>query len=109
MDLQCRKTGILLAAAPGTPDFAKGVKAAASSLASGARTYLFCIDDAVSGVGDSELQSLCQRGLILYACAYGANRRKIPIDDAATFAGLGALGDIIAGTDEFLSFTGAVG
>lgn len=109
MDLPPRKTGILLAAAPGTPDFAAGLKAATQSLANGARTYLYCIDDAVPGVGDPALQALCQRGLILYACAYGANRRGIPIDDSATFAGLGALGDIIAGTDEFHSFTGAAG
>lgn len=109
MDSSPRKTGILLAAAPGTSAFREGLTAATNSLANGALTYFYCIDDAVTGLRDANLQQLRKQGLVLYACAYGANRRRIPIDDAATFAGLGALGDIIAGTDELLTFTGAAG
>ncbi len=106
MDRPSLKTGILLSTAPETTAFQDGVKAAAASLARGARTFVYCTDDAVRGVGDAGLQALRQRGLILYACAYGAKRRGLPINDLATFAGLGVLGDILAGTDEFLGFNG---
>lgn len=107
MDLPSLKTGILLSTAPETTAFREGVKTAATSLACGVRTFVYCIDDAVRGIGDPELQALQHRGLILYACAYGAKRRGLPINDLATFAGLGVLGDILASTDEFLSFNGA--
>lgn len=72
----------------------------------GAKVYLYCIDDAVAGLRDVELQALRARGLVLYACAYAARRRGLPINDLAVFAGLGVLGDIIAGTSEFLGFNG---
>ena len=107
MDLPSLKTGILLSTAPETTAFRDGVKAVATSLALGGRTFVYCIDDAVRGIGDTELQALRQQGLILYACAYGAKRRDLPINDLATFVGLGVLGDILASTDEFLSFNGA--
>lgn len=108
MDLPQKKTGILLSTAPGTGAFHSGVEAAATALVKGARVFAYCIDDAVTGVGDTRLQALKQQGLILYACAYGANRRRIPTTELATFVGLGVLGDIIASTDEFLSFGGAI-
>ncbi len=108
MDLPQKKTGILLSTAPGTAAFSAGVTATAAALANGSRVFAYCIDDAISGVGDTKLQELRQRGLILYACAYGANRRRIPINDLATFVGLGVLGDIISSTDEFRSFGGAI-
>lgn len=108
MDLPQRKTGLLLSTAPGTAAFTAGVEAAAAAIANGSRVFTYCIDDAISGVGDARLQALRRQGLILYACAYGANRRRIPINDLATFVGLGVLGDIISSTDEFRSFGGAI-
>jgi sulfur relay (sulfurtransferase) complex TusBCD TusD component (DsrE family) len=75
-------------------------------MTTGATVYLYCIDDAVAGLADAQLQELRARGLVLYACAYAAQRRGLPINDLAVFAGLGVLGDILAGTSEFLSFNG---
>jgi len=109
MSLPAKKLGILLSTSPAHPEFQRGVSAAATALEDGEKVYLYCIDDAVAGVGDVLLQSLRERGLILYACAYAAQRRSIAINDLATYAGLGVLGDLLAATDEFLSFNGEAG
>ena len=106
MSLPPKKLGILLSTCPDKTEFRRGVESAAASLNKGSKTYVYCIDEAVEGVGDAQLQSLRERGLVLYACAYGAQRRGLPTNELAVFAGLGVLGDMIAGTDEFLSFTG---
>jgi hypothetical protein len=106
MSLPAQKLGILLSTSPAHLDFQRGVSAAATALEGGTKVYLYCIDEAVTGVGDAALQSLRGRGLILYACGFAAQRRGLPINDLATYAGLGVLGDLLAATDEFLSFNG---
>lgn len=99
-----RKLGILLSCKPSEPNFVHGVRTAGAALDLGADVYLYCIDDAVPGVGDAGLQALKARGLKLYACAYGAHKRDYPLNDLATFAGLTVVSDLISGTDRFLSF-----
>ena len=106
MSLPAKKLGILLSTGPAHLDFQRGMEAAAAALQVGTKVYLYCIDEAVAGVSEAALQSLRERGLILYACAFAAQRRGLPINDLATYAGLGVLGDLLAGTDEFLSFNG---
>lgn len=106
MSLPGKKLGILLSTAPDDPGFHEGIRVAANALAAGAKVYLYCIDEAVAGVANTTLQSLREHGLILYACAYAAKRRGLPINDLATYAGLGVLGDLLAGTDEFIGFNG---
>lgn len=102
--LRGRKLGILLSTRPELPSFRHGVRLAGAALAAGVDVYLYCIDDGVAGVRDAELQSLKASGLKLYACAYGAQRRRIPVDDAAAFAGLTVVNDLVAGTDRFVAF-----
>jgi sulfur relay (sulfurtransferase) complex TusBCD TusD component (DsrE family) len=80
------------------------LKLAETALARGVDVYLYCIDDAVPGVDSEPLQALKERGLKLYACAYGAHRRNLPLSDKATFAGLTVVNDLIASTDRFVSF-----
>jgi hypothetical protein len=58
----------------------------------------------VRAVGHPALVKLKKRGLKLFACAYGARRRGITLDGDATFSGLTIVGDLIAGTDRFVSF-----
>jgi hypothetical protein len=106
MSLSGRKLGILISCAPRDSSFRHGVKLAAAALDQGLLVYVYCIDDAVTGIGDGELQSLRSRGLNLYACAYGAHRRNLPVDDRAAYAGLTVVNDLIAGTDRFVSFAG---
>jgi hypothetical protein len=106
MALLGKKLGVLVSARPGTDAFRHGVRLAGAALGKGVDVYAYCIDDAVAGVGDPELQSLKSQGLKLYACAYGAHRRKIPLDDRAVFAGLTVVSDLLASTDRFVSFNG---
>lgn len=102
--LRGRKLGILLSTRPEAAPFRHGLRLAATALGAGVDVYLYCIDDAVHGVADHELQSLRPRGLKLYACAYGAHRRNVPVNDLAAFAGLTVVSDLIASTDRFVSF-----
>ena len=95
---------LLLSGDPQHPGFHHGVQLAAAALDRGLDTYLYCLDDAVVGVGVPGLQALRQRGLKLYACAYGAHQRGLPVDDRATYAGLTVVSDLFASTDRFVSF-----
>lgn len=104
--LRGRKLGILLSTRPELPAFGHGVSLAEAALQQGVDVYLYCIDDAVWGVRDAALQALKVKGLKLYACAYGAQRRSLPVDDAAVFAGLTVVSDLMASTDRFVSFNG---
>jgi sulfur relay (sulfurtransferase) complex TusBCD TusD component (DsrE family) len=104
MTLAGKKLGILLAAPPEHPNFKHGVKLAQAALAEGVQVYLYCIDEAVAGVPMPPLQTLQERGLRLFACAYGAQRRNLPVSEQAVFGGLAVLSDLIAGTDKFISF-----
>ena len=102
--LSGRKLGLMLACSPTSPKFHHGVLLAEEALKQGLRVYLYCIDDAVAGSGDERIRHLIDAGAHLFACAYGAQQRDLPRDDAATWSGLSTLSDIIAGTDRFLCF-----
>ncbi len=105
MPLHGKKLGILISAPPQAHNFRHAVLTAAAALKQGAQVYVYCIDEAVQGINDHSLQSLCtEEGLILYACAYGAQRRNLPLDGPATFAGLTVVNDLMSATDRFLSF-----
>jgi hypothetical protein len=104
MTFQGKKLGLLLSTRPEHPSFLHGLRLAETALAEGVDVYLYCIDEAVHGLGDPRLQALKACGLKLYACAYGAQRRDLPLSDAATFAGLTVVSDLVASTDRFLSF-----
>ena len=99
-----KKLGLLLSARPEAANFRHGLRLAEAALRQGVDVYLYCIDDAVHGLADTELQTLKVRGLKLYPCAYGAHRRNIPLREQAAFAGLTLVSDLVAGTDRFLSF-----
>ncbi len=99
-----KKLGILLSTHPDQAGFRHGLGLAAAALDAGVDVYLYCIDNAVHGVGDPRLQGLAARGLKLYACAYAAQRRNLPVNDKAIFAGLGMVSDLIAATERFVSF-----
>lgn len=104
MMLRGKKLGLLLSTRPQERGFQHGLRLAEAALAKGVDVYVYCIDEAVAGVDHPELQALKARGLKLYACAYGAHRRHIPLSDRAAFAGLTVVSDLVAGTDRFVSF-----
>jgi hypothetical protein len=103
-DLRNRKLGILVAALPEQPNFAHAVGLAEAALRQGLLVYMYCIDDAVRGVADARLQDLKNRGVNLFACAYSAQQRNIPVSDEAAFAGLTVVSDLMAASDRFVSF-----
>lgn len=104
LPLREKKLGLLLSTRPDTRNFRHGLNLANVALSAGVTVYLYCVDDAVLGLADPQLQELKRRGLNLYACAYGAQKRNIPASDLAVFSGLTMVSDIIAATDRFVSF-----
>jgi predicted peroxiredoxin len=103
-ELRGKKLGVLIACKPDQPGFRHGLHVAEAAMKRGVHVYLYCIDEAVSGVTDAKLQQLKSAGLNLYACAYGAHKRHIPLTEHATFAGLTVVNDLMAGTDRFVCF-----
>jgi sulfur relay (sulfurtransferase) complex TusBCD TusD component (DsrE family) len=99
-----KKLGILISTPHDQPGFLHGLKLAEAAIRAGTNVYLYCIDDAVGGVNDPRLQSLRASGLHLFACAYAAHRRQLPLSEAAVFSGLSVVAELIAATDRFVSF-----
>jgi sulfur relay (sulfurtransferase) complex TusBCD TusD component (DsrE family) len=104
MSLRGKKLGLLLSTPPGQPGFQHGLRLAETALAEGVEVFLYCVDEAVRGVDEPRLQSLAARGLKLYFCAYGAQRRGLERNPNANYAGLALLSDVMAATDRFVSF-----
>ena len=102
--LRGKKLGLMLASCPDHPSFVHGLRLAETALDQGVEVYLYCIDDAVWGLDDPRMQSLKNRGLKLFACAYGAQRRNLPLSELAIFAGLTLVSDLVEGTDRFVCF-----
>ena len=100
--LHGKKLGLLLSIPPEHPSFRHALRLAEAALSQGVAVYFYCIDDAVRGL--AQLQSLKAAGANLFACAYGAQRRNIPVNDLAIFSGLTVVSDIMASTDRFVSF-----
>lgn len=104
MSLRGKKLGILVSAHPSHRNFQHALRLAEAALAQGVHVYLYCIDNAVSGVSDPRLQQLKNSGLNLFACAYAAHRRHIELSERAVFGGLTIVNDLIAAADRFVSF-----
>ena len=104
MVLKGKRLGVLLSTAPAHPNFTHGLRLAETAVGRGMEVYLYCIDDAVTGLTHPLLQSLKARGLRLYACAQAAQRRQIPMNDDAVFSGLSVVSDLMASTERFVSF-----
>ena len=104
MLLRGKKLGLLLSTPPDQPGFQHGLRLAEAALEEGVEVYLYCVDEAVRGVGEPGLQSLAAHGLKLYVCAYCAQRRGMERNPNAIYAGLAMLSDLISATDRFVSF-----
>jgi sulfur relay (sulfurtransferase) complex TusBCD TusD component (DsrE family) len=106
MDLARKKLGLMLSTGPERPvnlDTAVGLSEAA--LARGCSVYLYLIDDGVRALDDARVPALAERGAKLFVCAYGCQKRRIPLQDTdrITYCGLVVLTDIINGTDRFIA------
>jgi sulfur relay (sulfurtransferase) complex TusBCD TusD component (DsrE family) len=105
MELRGKKLGVMVSSAPDASSFECAYRLADAALGEGVQVYLYYMDEGVRGVGDKRVQGLKSKGAQLFACAYSAQRRDIPIDDSAVFSGLATVTDLMAGTNRFLSFT----
>jgi len=104
MELKGKKLGVLLSARPDHPNFGRAIALATTALKRGVQVYFYCLDDAVAGLDDRQLQQIKNQGVNLFACAYGAQKRNLTGGDLATLAGLATVNDLIANTDRFVSF-----
>jgi sulfur relay (sulfurtransferase) complex TusBCD TusD component (DsrE family) len=103
MALAGRKLGLMVSTAPDHPNLETAIGLSQAALDGGDDVYLYLIDDAVAAVEDSRLQALADRGLKLFVCAYGCQKRRLPLSERATNCGLVVLTDVINGTDRFLA------
>ena len=105
MDLAKKKLGILLSTGPEHPNLDTALGLGTAALARGADLYLYLIDDGVRALGDARLRALPGRGAKLFVCAYGCQKRRIPLEDdpAISYCGLVVLTDLINGTDRFVA------
>lgn len=98
-----KKLGLLLSTPPEHPNLETARRLAATALDARQSVFLYLIDEGTKAMGDPELQSLVERGLRLFVCAYGAEHHKVPLQGKATPCGLVVLSDIVKGCDQFLS------
>ena len=103
MALARRKLGLMVSTGPDHPNLETAMGLSEATLASGGGGYLYLIDDAVAAVEDPRLLALADRGLKLFVCAYGCQKRGRPLSDRATNCGLVVLTDVVNGTDRFLA------
>jgi sulfur relay (sulfurtransferase) complex TusBCD TusD component (DsrE family) len=103
MDLAGKKLGLMVSTGPDHANLETAIGLSRAALARGGSVYLYLIDDGVAAVDDPRLQELAARGLKLFVCAYGCQRRRLPLSDRATNCGLVVLTDVINGTDRFLA------
>jgi sulfur relay (sulfurtransferase) complex TusBCD TusD component (DsrE family) len=95
----------MVSSGPEAASFECAYRLAEAALQEGVQVYLYYMDEGVRGVGDKRVRALKTKGAQLFACAYSAQRREIPIDESAVFSGLATVSDLMGGTDRFLSFT----
>ena len=106
MDLSKKKFGMLLSTGPEHAtnlDTTVGLSQAA--LARGAELYLYLIDDGVRALDDARVRALPDRGARLFVCAYGCQKRRLPLAhaDRVTYCGLVVLTDLINATERFVA------
>ena len=105
MDLAKKKLGVLLSTGLEHPNLETAVGLSSAALDRGADLYLYLIDDGVRALEDPRIRALPERGAKLFVCAYGCQKRRIPLRDAdtVTYCGLVVLTDLINGTDRFVA------
>ena len=102
-DLHGRKLGLLLSTKPDHRNLETCLDLGRAALDRGLDVYLYMVDDAVANIDDDRILELGRRGAKLFVCAYGCQRRRLPITEKATYCGLVVLTDLINGTERFVA------
>ena len=105
MDLARKKFGLLLSTGPEHTNLQTALGLSEAALARGLQLYLYLIDDGVRALDDPRVGALADRGARLFVCAYGCQKRGLPLRDPerVTYCGLVVLTDLINGTDRFVA------
>ena len=105
MDLAKKKLGLLLSTGLEHRNLETAVGLSDAALGGGAQLYLYLIDDGVRALDDPRIGALPDRGAKLFVCAYGCQKRGLPLrdPDRVTYCGLVVLTDLINGTDRFVA------
>ena len=105
MDLDRKKFGLLLSTGPDHANLETAVGLSDAALARGAQLYLYLIDDGVRALDDPRVHALPDRGAKVFVCAYGCQKRGLPLRDPehVTYCGLVVLTDLINGTERFIA------
>jgi len=105
MDLARKRLGLLLSTGPQHVNLETALGLATAALERGVSVYLYLIDDGVATLAEPRLRALPAQGARLFVCAYGCQKRRIPLEDTSdvTYCGLVVLSDLINGTDRFLA------
>ena len=103
MEYAGKKLGLMLSTGPEHRNLETVVGLSEAALDRGAQVYLYLIDDGVAAVDDPRVQTLCERGARLFVCAFGCQKRGLPLSERATNCGLVVLTDVIIGTDRFVA------
>jgi hypothetical protein len=98
-----KKLGLLLSTSPDHPNLETCLGLGRAALDDGVDVYLYLVDDGVRNIDDERILDLGRRGAKLFVCAYGCQRRRLPITDKATYCGLVVLTDLLNGTDRFVA------
>jgi sulfur relay (sulfurtransferase) complex TusBCD TusD component (DsrE family) len=103
MEYAGKKLGLMLSTGPAHGNLDTVVGLSEAALDRGAQVYLYLIDDGVAAVDDPRVQTLGERGARLFVCAFGCQKRGLPLSERATNCGLVVLTDVINGTDRFVA------
>lgn len=105
MDLSKQKLGLMLSTSPEHPNLQTATELSRAALGRGGDVYLYLIDEGVYAKDRPEIRELAGRGAKLFVCAYGCQKRGLPLSDpeTLTYSGLVVLTDLINGCDRFLA------
>lgn len=98
-----RKLGILLSTPPEDPNLKTALALVDEALRQDIQPYLYLVDEGVKNISEAAIEDLCNRGLKLFFCAYGAQRYHIPPSGKGVSGGLVVLSDLVKGCDRFLT------
>ena len=93
----------MLSTKPEHPNLETCLGLSRAALDRGASLYLYLVDDGVANIDDDRILELSRRGAKLFVCAYGCQRRRLPITEKATYCGLVVLTDLINGCERFVA------
>ena len=100
-----KKLGMLLSTSPDHPNVATAAGLADAALARGDDLYLYLIDEGVRALDDARIAALPGRGAKVFVCAYGCQKRGLPLRaaDEVTYCGLVVLTELLNATDRFVA------